>query len=62
MRTNDDAITLLPVTEAMRTIGLGRTKFYQLVKDQKIELVHIGKKALVPKTSLTAFVASLRAA
>ena len=54
-----DDIALVPVTDAMRALGIGRTKFYELVGDKKIELVHIGKKALATKSSLTALVASL---
>ena len=63
MRTNnDDAIVLFPVNEAMQALGVGRTTFYKLVKEKRIDLVHIGKKALVTRASLTAFVASLKAA
>ena len=54
-----DDIALVPVADAMRILGLGRTKFYELVGEQRIELVHIGKKALATKSSLTSFVASL---
>ena len=54
-----DEISLVPVGDAMRTLGVGRTKFYELAGKGQIELVHIGKKALATKSSLTAFVASL---
>ena len=54
-----DEIALISVGDAMRTLGVGRTKFYQLAGAGKIELVHIGKKALATKASLTAFVAAL---
>ena len=54
-----DDIALVPVAKAIETLGVGRSKFYELARDGKIELVHIGTKTLAKKASLAAFVASL---
>jgi excisionase family DNA binding protein len=35
-----------------RTIGIGRTKFYELVRERKIRTVTIGGRRLVPATEI----------
>ena len=50
---------LLPVNDAATSLGVGRTKIYELIADGQIELVKIGRKSLVPKASLEQFVSKL---
>lgn len=51
---------LYAVTEAAEATGLGRSKLYQLMADGKIESVKCGKRRLIPRDALEAFVAQLR--
>lgn len=48
------------VETAMRMLGLGRTKFYELVGEGEIETIKVGKSRLVIFDSLQRFVASRR--
>jgi len=50
---------LVPVNEAMQSLGVGRTKLYQLISEREIELVKIGTRSLITVASLEAFVARL---
>ena len=52
-----DDIELVPLGEAMKTLGVGRSKFYELLPS--LEGVKIGSKTLVTKASLRDFVAGL---
>lgn len=45
---------LHPVPEARRQIGVGNSKFYELVGDGEIRIVKIGRKSLVPDEDLIA--------
>jgi excisionase family DNA binding protein len=56
-----DTRLLVSVTEAMHLIGVGRTKFYQLVTAGEIELVKIGTASRVTVASLESYVERLRA-
>ena len=47
---------LVPVLEAMYAIGLGRSKFYQLIRAGDLTLVHVGRRSFVPADCLRAFV------
>ena len=47
---------LVPVPEAIYAIGLGRSKFYQLIRAGDLTLVHIGRRSFVPADCLRAFV------
>lgn len=54
---------LHPIPDARAVIGgIGRSKFYELVAAGEIEVVHVGRRTLVPDEALTAYVARLRAA
>lgn len=53
-----DAI-LLPVPDAYKALGIGRTKFYQIVAAGEISIIKIGKRTLIPRESLTAYAAKL---
>lgn len=50
------------VETAMRMIGLGRTKFYELIGEGEIETIKVGRSTLVIVESLRAFVQSRRSA
>ena len=50
---------LVPVDDARRCIGVGRTKLYQLVAKGELKLVKLGRKSLITAESLTAFAARL---
>ena len=44
---------LVPVNEACRLLGgIGRTKFYELVKQSKIKTITIGRRRLVAVDSI----------
>jgi len=44
----------VPINEALRATGIGRTKLYQLISEGKIEVVKIGTRSLVTTRSLRA--------
>jgi excisionase family DNA binding protein len=52
---------LLPMAEAGEQLGVGRTTMYDLAARGEVEVVHIGRRALVTEESLSAFVDRLRA-
>ncbi len=49
----------VPVNDGAKILGLGRSKFYQLVSENRIPLVKVGRKSLVSVASLKAFADSL---
>ena len=44
------------VNVAARMIGIGRTKFYELIGNGEVETIKVGKATLIPTASLTAFI------
>ncbi len=52
---------LLPISEAAKGIGMSRSTTYELVARGELEVVHIGRRALIPVSSVDAFVERLRA-
>ena len=46
----------VPIPEAARLIGCGRSKFYELLKAKEIPLLKLGRKSVVPVAALRAFV------
>lgn len=50
------------VDETGEAIGQGRTKIYELIKENKLETVLAGRRRLVVVESIENYVASLRAA
>ena len=48
------------ISEACRMTGIGRSKFYELVAEGKIEIVKVGAMTLVPVVSLEAFIETSR--
>ncbi|MHB8465605.1 MAG: helix-turn-helix domain-containing protein [Acidimicrobiales bacterium] len=51
---------LLTIVEAARMLSIGRSKAYELIAAGELEVVHIGRAARVPLTSLETFVRRLR--
>ncbi len=50
---------LVHIDDAARILGLGRSAFYVLVAQGRIEKVKVGRRSLVPLASLKAFTNSL---
>jgi len=48
---------LLPLNEAARTLGVGRSKVYYLIADGEIEAIKVGSKTCVVFESVKAFIA-----
>jgi len=49
----------LTINQAMQTLGIGRTKLYQLLNDGSLRAFKLGSKTLILKDSLDDYVASL---
>lgn len=47
---------LLSVPEALATLGIGRSAFYEMLSDGRITSITIGRRRLVPREALTEFV------
>lgn len=50
---------LLPIPDACRALGVGRSKLYQLISTGDLSIRKIGRKTLVPREELIAFTARL---
>ena len=53
---------LLTPTEAANTLGIGRSKVYELLKNGQLQSVHIGACRRVPTEALKTFLEQLRTA
>lgn len=42
------------ISDACRTTGIGRSKFYELIKDGAVEVIKVGAITLVPMASIRA--------
>ena len=51
-----DTPLLVGIRYAAKRLGIGRSKFYELVKAREIVPVRIGSRALIPMATLDAFV------
>jgi excisionase family DNA binding protein len=51
---------LVTILDAAGLLGVGRSTVYELIATGEIEVVHIGRSARVPISSLDAFVAQLQ--
>lgn len=51
---------LLDVPKTCASLGIGRSTFYELVARGEVEVVHIGRRALVPVDSIDAYIEKLR--
>ena len=47
---------LISIMETGQTLGIGRSKTYELIQDGQLETVQIGKRRLVVKASVRALV------
>lgn len=50
---------LLPVTEAVRRLGIGQTKFWSLVKSGDLRVKRIGRRTLIEAAEIIRFVEAL---
>jgi excisionase family DNA binding protein len=53
---------LYPISEAARLLGIGRTLLYEELAAERIETVTVGRRRLIPRQALDAYVEHLRAA
>lgn len=51
---------LLTIREAAQVLGVGRTTVYELVANDELEVVHIGRSARIPTAAVDDFVDRLR--
>ncbi len=51
---------LLTPTEAARTLGIGRSKLYELMQAGVVESIHIGTCRRIPAQAIEDLVAALR--
>lgn len=47
---------MVSIPAALRLLGLGRSKFYELIQDEEIEVVKVGRRTLVLMASIRSFV------
>lgn len=45
------------IVEAARAIGVGRTTLYELISSGELPVVKIGRRTLIPLTSINALIA-----
>jgi len=50
------------IDRAMRILGIGKTKLYELIATGDLETIHIGRRTLVLRTSIDNLVERLRLA
>ena len=53
-----EKLTFRPA-EVQAALGIGHSTFWKLVKESRLETLHIGRATVVPASSLHQFVASL---
>lgn len=54
------AVLCVRVDNAMRILGIGRTKLYELIATGELETIHIGRRTLVLQASIEAMIQRLR--
>jgi hypothetical protein len=50
---------LVTVIQALSILGIGRTKFYQLVDSRSLDIRKIGRRSMVTMASINSYVANL---
>jgi len=50
---------LLPVEEAARALGVGRTQFFVLLREGRIRSVKVGRRTLIPMSEVQRFAEEL---
>lgn len=58
----EEQVRLHQLPEAQARLGVGRSTLYNLIADGEIEVVHIGRRALIPSDAIDAFIARQRKA
>lgn len=53
---------LYPLSEAAELLGIGRTRLYEELAQDRIETVTVGRRRLIPREALVTYVESLRSA
>jgi excisionase family DNA binding protein len=56
IRTHQGEPIAVRIPEAIRLIGIGRSKLYELIASGEVEVVKIGRCTLIPTTSLHALI------
>ena len=56
MRAHIPAKQLLSIDEACHVLGLGRTKIYELIGNNALSTIKIGRRRLVPLTSIASLI------
>lgn len=51
---------LISIKDTGRMLGIGRTKVYDLIRQNRLETVKLGSRTLVHNDSIKAFVEELR--
>jgi excisionase family DNA binding protein len=54
--TSEDRNMLCSIKDAARTLGLGRTSTYNLIKNERLETVKLGSRNLVKVSSIMALI------
>lgn len=57
MRPPPEPSALLSVDETARTLGIGRTRLYGLLDDGSLRSLHVGKRRMVRREDVEAFIA-----
>ncbi|MBD3761916.1 helix-turn-helix domain-containing protein [Rhizorhabdus sp.] len=47
---------LVPINEAAKTLGIGRTLLYRLIRLGELEMVRLGSRSLVTRSSIEALI------
>lgn len=55
MKLLEDYSDVLTVAELQNVLGVGRSKAYQLVHEEVIKPIRVGKKILIPKLTVLRF-------
>jgi excisionase family DNA binding protein len=58
--TDERAVRLLSVKQALSALGIGRTLLYELIEVGSLKSVKIGRRRLVPFSEIEAFIARSR--
>ena len=58
MQSQDQQKLAYSVAEGAAAVGLGRTKFIELINEGAIRTVRVGRRVLVPRSALEDFIQS----
>ena len=57
--SGDDSPRLHRIPDAMRLLGMGRTKLYEQISEGRLRSVHQGRACLIPSTAIADYIALL---